>query len=58
MKHSTRNDLAKRYGKSLRTIDRWIESGRIGHLKIAWVVLFTEQHVQQFEKKHEVKAGV
>ncbi len=52
----TRKELAKKYGVGMRTVDSWVTSRRIAHLKIGGMVKFTEKHIAEFEKAHTVKA--
>lgn len=52
----TKKELAERFGVSLTTVNEWIASNRIAHLKIGKIVKFTEAHIQAFETAHTVKA--
>ena len=58
MKPITQKQLAERFGVSLRTVARWMESGRISYIKIGHLVKFTEAAIVAFEKAHTVKAIV
>jgi excisionase family DNA binding protein len=49
-------EVAIKYRVSLRTVRSWVETKRIGHLKIGRLVRFTPAHLQEFEKNHNVKS--
>ncbi|MGA3169976.1 MAG: helix-turn-helix domain-containing protein [Chthoniobacteraceae bacterium] len=54
----TKLQLADKFGVSLSTVNEWLKSGRIAHLKVGRMVKFTAAHVEAFERAHTVKAVV
>lgn len=50
----TLDDLAARFGVSREWVRRRCRTGEFPHLRIGSAIRFTEAHVAQIEKAHEV----
>ena len=52
----TLKDLAKMFQVTIRTIYNWLDDNRFSFIKIGSKTYITEQQLQEFLSKHEVKS--
>ncbi|MDA0782802.1 MAG: helix-turn-helix domain-containing protein [Proteobacteria bacterium] len=53
VQHITEKELAKRWGLSHRTLQRWRACGeKLSHIRIGGRIRYTLEAIEQFEAKH------